>query len=259
MENLVVASFQSLEDANRGLVKLKELDELGDIAIYNLVLIQKKTQDSFEILFHDGPDTQDLPAEGVLLGSAVGLLGGPVGMALGMIAGVTIGTVDEQDTEEFFGDFLHKVNRRLASESYAIVMDVDEDDPIFLDSYLAPYQGAIVRTELRDEYNRYNRKEAEELDKEIDDAENEWKRAAEKDKAAIKEKIDKLKIKREERIKKLKTRIAKSKDDIHDKLKTIEQKIATAKGKRKERLKVFREKFNKKLDAWDEAHEWIYM
>jgi uncharacterized membrane protein len=259
MENLVVASFQSLENANEGLTKVRELDQLGDIAVYNMVMIQKLTQDSFEILHHDGPDTQDLPAKGAFVGSVVGLIGGPIGMALGMLTGVMIGTVDEEDTEEFFGDFLAKVNKRLEKDSYAIIMHVDEDDPTFLNTYLDPYHGFIVRRGLLNEYDRYNRQEAEQLDEEIDDAEKELKRAAEKDKAAIKEKIDSLKVKREARIKKLKTRLANSKQDIHNKLKIIEQKIATAEGKRKERLKGYREKFNKRLEEWDDSLAWVYI
>jgi hypothetical protein len=79
MENLVVASFIDPRDANGGLNKLKELDELGDIVIYNMVLIRKTAENHFEFLYNEAPIPMTCPRRERLSGPwserSVGLSG----------------------------------------------------------------------------------------------------------------------------------------------------------------------------------------
>jgi len=89
MESFIVAIFKDVQHANEGLGKLKELDQLDEIVIYNMAMVRKKGDHQFEYLYHDGPDTQDLPAEGAVIGSLVGLIAGPIGMAIGRMTRMT--------------------------------------------------------------------------------------------------------------------------------------------------------------------------
>jgi uncharacterized membrane protein len=248
MENLVVASFIDPRDANGGLNKLKELDELGDIVIYNMVLIRKTAENHFEFLYNEGPDTDDMPAKGALIGTLVGAIGGPVGMLIGMLTGATAGAIDEDDTTDFSGEFLAKVNAQLAPGSYAIVLDVEEDNDFMIDSYIGGCNGVIVRTLLSNAQYVYDREQDAELDKEIAEQEAEMKIAREEDKARFNAKINELKAKRAERHTRMKAKFENTKKHFKEKMDNLHKKIADANGKRKERLKAHEQKVEGKFD-----------
>ncbi len=251
MENLIVASFQDLDNAVKGLNKLNELNALDDVIIYNMVMLHKKGE-QFDVLYHEGPDTQDLPTEGAMAGSLIGAIAGPIGMALGMMTGVMAGALDEDDTETFFDEFLDKVNKQLQPGSYALVIDAEEDTELFINSYLEPFHAVVVRTGITDQYDKYDQEQLEGLNKEIDNEEKELETAAGKNKSAIEAKINNLKAKREERVKKLKERRGNSKKQVQEKIDSLNKKIATSEDKRKERLEAHKKKLTEKLDKWNE-------
>jgi hypothetical protein len=80
MESVIVATFNEFADAQQGLNKLLQLDQLGDITLYTLALIHKKQEGQLERLYYDGPDTKELPVAGAVLGTLIGVIGGPIGM-----------------------------------------------------------------------------------------------------------------------------------------------------------------------------------
>ena len=252
MENLIVATFRDLEHANAALTRLHELDQLDDIVIYNMVMVRKAGDNLFEYLHREGPDTQDLPAQGAIIGSLAGLIAGPLGMALGMMTGVMAGAIDEDDTDDFESEIKDKVNSQLRNGDYAIVIDLEEDAEFIVDSYLRANEAIIVRTTMTDDYDRYDRQQLDELDREIDDAEKELATAAEARKASVKKKLAALKAKREEQNKKFKTRMDGYKKKTQERMKSLDQKIATAEGKRKEKLQAFKEKAKANLDTFNE-------
>ena len=254
MENLVVATFQDKDNASNALDQIKALNELEDIIIYNMALIEKK-ENQLEVLYHQGPDTRDMPGESAFVGSLVGAIGGPVGMAIGMLTGIMVGAVGEDDTETFIDDLMNKVNKRLQPGTYAIVMDVEEYADLFVDSYLESHHGKVARTTIAHQYDKYNENQQKELNKEIDNEEENLKTATEEDKVATKEKIRQLKAERDEKSKKLKARRSNLKILVQDRIASLKQKISAAKGKRKERLKSRKEKLEDKLNKWDEKVE----
>jgi uncharacterized membrane protein len=251
MENLIVATFQIKDDASQAVNQLKELNELEDIIIYNIVMIQKKEK-QIEVLYHEGPDTLDLPAESAFVGSLIGAIGGPVGMAIGMLTGVMVGSVNEDDTEAFIDKLMKKVNERLQPGSYAIVMDIEEYDELFVDSYLESHHATVVRTPIADQYDNFNREQVAEFNKQMNAEEERLKTATDRDKMAIKVKIKELKARRDEASKKFKARRADLKKIIQDRIASLDQKIATANGQRKERLRAHKEKLDAKIKQWND-------
>ena len=248
MENIVVSSFRNLQDATLGLNKLKDLDQLNDITIYNMVMIRKTAEGKFEFLYQEGPDTQDIPAEGALAGTLIGAIGGPIGMAVGMLTGVVLGSADEDDSEEMSREFLDDVNKQLGIGSVAIVMDVEEEDEFMINSYLLPFNGVIVRRDIADQFAKYDQEQWMESEEELKAEEGRLKEAAEKDKAAIEAKIAKLKTERDERIKKIRERNARTKEQVQNKIKALDEKWKTSDQQLKTRMAAQREKLREKLD-----------
>jgi len=159
MENLIVVTFQNAQNATDGLNRVKELDELSDITIYNIALIRKTGESQFELLHRDGPDTADFPATGAVAGTLIGAIAGPVGMAIGMMTGTMFGYVDEDTTDGFYTDLMDKLKDRLSAGTFAIVMDVEEDSELIINSYMEPYNGVIVRTAITDMVDDYDQEQ----------------------------------------------------------------------------------------------------
>ena len=134
MENLVFTTFTDEKNAADGLKKLKELDQIGDIVIYNLALIEKNHDGTYTLLHHEGPEASDQPAQGALIGSLIGLLAGPVGMAVGMLTGGLAGAATGSETEDVTQQFLDKANEQLSPGGLAIVLDVEEDTTFMIDT-----------------------------------------------------------------------------------------------------------------------------
>lgn len=247
MENIVVSSFRNLQDATLGLNKMKDLDQLNDITIYNMVMIRKTAEGKFEFLYQEGPDTRDIPAEGAMAGTLIGAIGGPIGMAVGMLTGVMAGSAEEDDNEDMSQEFLDDVNKQLAIGSVAIVMDVEEEDELMINSYLSPFNGVTERQDIADQYAKYDQEQWTKLEEELATEERRLKEAGEKDKAAIEAKIDQLKTKREERISKIRERNARTKELIHNKIKALDEKVKTSDQQLKIRIAAQKEKLREKL------------
>ncbi len=252
MENIVISSFRNVQDATLGLNKLKDLDQLNDITIYNMVMIRKTAESKFEFLYQEGPDTRDIPADGALAGTLIGAIGGPIGMAVGMLTGAMVGSADQDDTDEMHREFLDDVNGQLGIGSVAIVMDVEEDSEFMINSYLSPFNGVIVRRDIADQFAKYDQEQWAESEKELTEEEARLKEAGEKDKAAIEAKIAKLKTEREERIRKIRERNARTKEQIHNKIKALDEKLKTSNQQLKTGIAAHREKLREKLEKVSE-------
>ena len=247
MENLVVMTFQSVQDANAAINKLKELDDIGDIVIYNQVLIRKDSEGLFTIIYHEGPDTTDLPVKGALVGSLFGLVGGPIGLAAGVLAGLFAGTVDENNTEVFYKEILNRVKSHLKEGSYALLLDVEEISTFMIDSYMAVLSERVFRANMEDVFDEFDDKQKEKLDEEIEEEGMELKRAAQKDKAAINEKIEQLKSKRNERVERMNRRRENARKQLHDKVENLKKKLESAGRSRKSWLQAHKIKLEGKL------------
>jgi uncharacterized membrane protein len=247
MENLLVISFSSRAKATEGLGRLKDLDQLGDIIIYNQALIQKTGINQFEIIEHEGPDTEALPTTGALGGAVIGALAGPLGMALGILTGGTLGLAAEAKRVDFSSDVLEKVAQNMAIGMFAIILHVEEDTESFVDSYMKSAEGYVLRTDIADQYDRYDQALDDEFNRELDAEEKELKASLEADKANIKLKIEKLKLEHDLKVVKFKLRTALRKKQLENRIKTFDDKIKSAAADAKNKLTSHRKKLAEKL------------
>ena len=258
MENLVVSTFQDAENASEGLKKLQELDQIGDIIIYNAAMIRKTAENQFDLLFQDGADNEGRPALGAIGGAAIGAIGGPIGMAIGMLTGTLIGSADEDDAEAFSDAFLATVNGNLVIGSFAILLDVEEDDEQLINSYMEACHGITAHSDIADQYDRFDNEQWKELNEEIDEEEKALQTAVDKDKEVLKAKIKKLKAERDEKIGKIKSRVAARKQHIGEKIKALDEKLKAAGEKQREKFHAQRDKIHAKLNALNEKTEWAF-
>ena len=253
MENLIYATFSDEKSAAEGFEKLQNLDQLGDITIYTIALIKKNEGDGFSLLHHAGTEIGDMPAKGALAGTLVGALAGPLGMVIGMLTGTAVGSANEDAYGDVARQFLDKAQKQLRPGDLAIVMDVEEDSDTMIDTYLAPYNGIIFRSDIEEEYAENDRAEWDELDKEMQEEKEELKVATDNEKAQIQAKIAKLEAKRAQVKKQIKEKAQERKKEWQRKMQGLEKKIGHAKDNAKDKLKARQEELRKDWNDYNEA------
>lgn len=234
MTNLIIAHFSQETEAQEAFTKLQELEKIGDITIYEMAVVVKDAAGAAvvkEAITAEGSET----LSGMAIGALIGALAGPVGLVAGMLVGTLTGEVAESDDYGFEEDFLSKVTGELQPGMAAVVLEVEEDDPEFIDSTLALLGATIDRTDVNYEYTKYSDEELEEYEEDILKVRDKLKTATDEEKDKLHSKIAKLKEKRKERIVELK-------EDVHE----ADSKIS-GKEKKVARIRTKIEKHQKKI------------
>lgn len=199
MTNLIVLSFTNEAKAIQASQKLAELEYIGDISVFEKVIIKKHANGEFTYLQPESSDGERLAA-GMALGTLVGVVGGPVGMLVGMLSGTLVGAAVEADYVDFSDDVVRKVSDQLNVGDVAILAEISEDGSFFVDSAVIPLGASIFRYNVDDAYSDYEDEQVQQFDKEIAEERKQFKAARSEDKARIKSRIEQMKEKRRQRI-----------------------------------------------------------
>ena len=194
MTNLIVLSFPDEARAIQASHKLTELESFGDISVFEKAIIKKGADGEYTSLQSESTDGLRL-VSGMALGTLIGAIGGPVGMMVGMLSGTAIGAIVETDYVDFSKDFVNRVSDRLKVGDVAILAEVSEDSPAFVDGVVAPLGGNIFRSDVDNVYDDYEDDQVKEFDKEISEDRKQFKAAVQEDKEKIKKRIEQLKEK----------------------------------------------------------------
>ena len=203
MTNLIVLSFTDDAKAIEASHKLAELESFGDISMYEKVIVKKGPNGEFTSLQTETSDGLRM-VSGMAIGTLVGAIGGPVGMLVGMLSGTAIGAVVETDYIDFSEEVVRKVTDRLKVGDVAILAEISEDSPVFVNGVVASLGGNIFRSNVDDVYSDYEYQQVKQIDEEIEEDRKQFKAAMREEKASIKKRIEQLKEKRKQRIDALK-------------------------------------------------------
>lgn len=239
MTNLIIASFKEEAEAIEASHKLKELETIGDITIYEMAIIKKTTDGKVLVLEADDRTEGLRTLSGMTIGALVGALAGPVGLAVGMLTGTATGLVLEEDHYDLSEEFRTKALSQLEPGTIAIIAEIDEDSEIFVDSTLGPLGATIMRTDVDYLYDEQADEEMENLEEEIADERAKIKSASAAEKSRIQQRIAGLKEKRKNRIAELKKKVKEVASVVKTSVK--ERKIA--------RLRNSIEKHQRKIAA----------
>jgi uncharacterized membrane protein len=238
MTNLIIASFKQEAEAIEASQKLNELESIGDITIYEMVVI-KKNEDGQTAVLQADTDEGVRTLSGMAVGTLIGALAGPVGVVVGMFTGTLAGMAAEEDHYGFTEDFTSKVLAQLQPGETAVVAEIDEDNEVFVDGSLNPLGATLTRTDVDYEYDEYSDEEMDELDEEIAAERAKIKSATDAEKSKIHKEIADLKEKRKERI-----------ADLKEKVKEVATNVKTAvEGRKATELRDKIEKHQKKIAA----------
>lgn len=215
MSKIIVASFKEEAKAIEASHKLNELEYYGDISIYEKVMIRANKNRQYEILEED-TDEGWRTLTGMTVGGLLGLLGGPVGFAVGLVAGTTIGAMSDVSNYDFASDFVSKVENRLPEGSVAIIAEVNEYSDVFIDTSLKSLGAVIFRSDVDYEFDNFVNEQIDAIDADIEEARADLKKSVESDKEKISKKISELKERRKKVIAKAKSNMKSFNDKIKD-------------------------------------------
>ena len=244
MTNLIIAHFNQETEAQEAFTKLQELEQIGDITIYEMAVIAREAAGEpvvKEAITAEGSQT----LSGMAIGTLIGALAGPVGLVTGMLVGTLVGEAAELDDYGFEEDFLSKVTSQLQPGMSVVVLEVEEDDPEFIDSTLSLLGATIDRTDVNYEYTKNSDEELEEYEEDILTARDKMKTAADEEKDKLRSKIAKLKAKRKERIVELKADITEAESKLSGK----DKKVARIRAKIEKHQKKISELEKKMADV----------
>ena len=246
MENIVVATFNDDKTAIDGVHKLNDLDWRGDIVVYNNVLLRRNLDGTFDYLKDERTLDGWNAMGGMLLGTAIGVLGGPVGALAGMFAGLTVGGFADIATYGFEYDFLESFKNGLPVGTTSLIMTVSEPSVAFIDTALLPLGATIYRSNIYAEQDKYVQSQLDVLDAGIDEAERQLREAAAKDKAEFKAKVAQLRAKRD-------AKVAQIKADMQEDRESVKADIQRIKAKLQGKVDEARRKVLERRLAADEA------
>ena len=146
MYNIVAAIFEVESEGYQALTTLAKTPILNDTTVLQMALVKRdngylKICDSFDSGIHSTNDT----LIGGLVGSVVGMLGGPIGMLLMGSYGALVGSVVDTGDSLGSASLIEKVAEKLQDGEMAMIALVDEASEAELDKALAGFKVTIAR------------------------------------------------------------------------------------------------------------------
>ena len=154
MTNLIVLSFTNESKAIEASQKLAELESIGDISVFEKVIIKKGANGEFTYLQTESSDGLRM-VSGMALGTLVERLADLVGMMVGNAFGHPGGAVGETEYIDFSEETVRKVTDQLNAGDVAILAEISEEGSFFVDMLQPHLGGNIFRHNVDDVYSDY--------------------------------------------------------------------------------------------------------
>lgn len=145
--NFVIVGFEESANAYKALSVLRGAAAEGRITIAAAVIGERGADGSLRLAEGEDAVIGSATVGGGLIGMAVGILGGPLGMLLGWGAGSLIGGFADADRVDLFETAIGELSGRLPAGTTAILAEVEEYATEVLDGVVSPLGGQVLRLE----------------------------------------------------------------------------------------------------------------
>ena len=147
MERLLAVVFNDEGKTYEGLRAINQLDAEGSITAYAAQVIKKEPDGSISAKQTDGNFPLQT-SKGVLLGSLIGLLGGPVGVGIGAVVGASgRQALPKLNIADVNLDFVQEVADALTPGLNALIVDANEEWVTPVDTRMEALGGVVTRAE----------------------------------------------------------------------------------------------------------------
>ena len=145
--NFVIVGFEESANAYKALSVLRGAAAEGRITIAAAVIGERGADGSLRLAEGEDAVIGSATVGGGLIGMAVGILGGPLGMLLGWGAGSLIGGFADADRVDLSATAIGELSGRLPAGTTAILAEVEEYATEVLDGVVSPLGGQVLRLE----------------------------------------------------------------------------------------------------------------
>ena len=205
MDRMLVVVFDNEAKAYEGQKALLQLDSEGSISIYAYGVLAKQADGTTSIKQGDD-DTGWRSLVGTSLGSLIGLLGGPAGLAIGATAGLAVGGMTDVDNARIGDDFIDDVTKALAPATVAVVAEIEEDWTTPVDTRMEAIGGSVFRRALSEVRDTADREEIAAMKADLAQMKAEFAQARADRQGKLRDKISRLDSKIQARLQKAKDR-----------------------------------------------------
>ena len=191
MDRMLVVVFNSEEKAYEGTKALMQLDAEGSITVYGHAVVAKNADGTATL--KQGDDAGPLGTlAGTSLGSLIGLLFGPTGLAIGATTGFAGGATADLANAGVGDDFIDDVSKVLFPGSVALVAEIEEDWTTPVDTRMEAIGGTIFRRTMSDVRHQVNEENIASMKADMAQFKAEQSQAHADRKAKMQEKINQL-------------------------------------------------------------------
>jgi len=237
MNKMVVTVFNNESTAYEGVKALNRLHDEGSISLHASAVIAKDAKGAVSVKQENDPGPL-ATFFGLGTGSLIGLLGGPVGLAVGAVTGTLAGSMYDLAQAGIDSDFIDEVSLHLVPGRTAIVADLEEDWVTPLDSRMSSLGGIVIRRDRYDFIDAQIEREIAADEAELAMLKAEHEQAVGEAKAKLQAKIDSVRQRQQKRREQLKERVAAIKREGEAKIKALQEQAAQAKGDAKAKLEA---------------------
>ena len=234
MDRMLVVVFDSEGKAYDGMKALSQLENEGSIAVYAYAVIGKNADGTTTLKQSDDPGPLGTLV-GTSLGSLIGLIGGPAGLAIGAGVGLLAGgTVDLNDAR-VGEDFIDDVKQALQPNKFAVLAEIQEDWTTPVDSRMEAIGGKVYRRALSEVKQTLHDENVAAMQADLAEMKAEQAKASADRKAKLQEKINQLDSKIQARLEKAKGQRQAADRQAKAKVEILKAKAAALKAKAAEK------------------------
>lgn len=145
MSDLIVVSFENLEDARSAMRGLRDLEGNGQVEFEDTALVERAVDGSVHVKNELTGATETGAAIGALAGAVLSFLFPVVGLAIGAVGGAAVGAMFKTGVESSFVD---EVKAKLSPGRSALFLVVRKGSTDAIVAALEPYKGEVIQTTL---------------------------------------------------------------------------------------------------------------
>jgi uncharacterized membrane protein len=153
METIIAVSFDNPNRAYEAVTKLKELDQQGQVSLYEGRIVERDS--TGQLVVKDSVQGADddrgiATVSGGLIGMLIGVLAGPVGMLLGGSIGLMTGAVIDMDVDDRDDSVLSAFARQVQPGQTALFAHLNEQSYEIVDHAMRDMGGKVLRRPAAD-------------------------------------------------------------------------------------------------------------
>ena len=235
MNKMLVAIFDNEMDADAGLQALRKLHAEGDITLYATGVMVKDDQGVVSV--RKSMDQAPIGrATGLAVGSLIGLLGGPAGVAVRAITGLAAGAVRDFGIAGVGLDFIAEAEKRLQPGKVGLVAEIEEEWVIPVDAALEAVGAHVFRRTRSEVEEAQFDHDIAAFKSEIDELESEASQAGDAARTKLQAKLASARISLEGAVHRARQRVEMLKQEADAKAESLKVQLAQANGDVKIRI-----------------------